>query len=866
MPTSWKLRGFAALAAVLSLMMQPAGLAAQAPQTPEQRAAALVARMTPNEKLALVGSGTAGVPRLGIPPVSFVDGPNGVGEGAAGVTAFPDAVNIGASWDPALARRYGAALGQEARAKGKTVIGAPTLNIVRTPKWGRAAETYGEDPFLTSSLVAPEVAGIQSARMMAEPKHYAGNNQEIGRLGIPLAGAAVNDVVGQRALQEIYFPGFKAAVQKGGAASVMCSYNQINGTPSCQNPLTLGILKGWGLRGFVEPDATLAVRDVIAAANAGVDNFQLGSLLSAAGGTTVAGGGVAEAAALKTALANGAVPQSRVDDAARRILVGMIRVGLLAAGAPVSKPVASTAAHRALATKISTQATVLLQNRRVRGSSVLPFSKADRSIAVIGADAGAGTQVEEGGSPAVLPGGKVLTPLAGIRGRARKGMKVSYAAGTRGVVPLPIVPASVLTPSSGSGPGLLGTFYASSAPTFSGSPASTRVDRTIDFSSKPLPLTPIPGTSAGSARWTGGLTPPQTGEYRFSLTVAGNAKLLIAGRSVISGDTEFWQGAGGGFPGAPALSLQGMVKLTAGKKVPITVEYATDASIAGADLHLGWQPPQPSLRAKAVAAARKARVAVVFVNDVTSEGTDRTSLSLPGDQNQLIAAVAKANPRTVVVLHTASAVLMPWRNKVAAIVEAWYPGQQSGLAIAKTLFGDVDPSGRLPVTFPATKSQGPTAQSARYPGIGNVAHYSEGIFVGYRYYDRHGQRPLFPFGYGLSYTSFSLSSFKVVKRGTGNYQVQVRVRNTGGRSGAEVVEVYVGFPSTTGEPPRQLKAFGKVFLKPGAAKNVALKLAPSSFQAFDTRRNRWTMASGSYRIFAGTSSSDLPLRARINIR
>ena len=208
---------------------------------------------------------------------------------------------------------------------------------------------------------------------------------------------------------------------------------------------------------------------------------------------------------------------------------------------------------------------------------------------------------------------------------------------------------------------------------------------------------------------------------------------------------------------------------------------------------------------------------MVFANDVTGEGMDRPSLALPGDQDQLIAAVAKANPRTVVVLHTASAVLMPWRNKVAGIVEAWYPGQQSGAAIAKTLFGDVDPSGRLPVTFPRlrrARGRRPTTPRA-IPGIGNVVQYSEGLFVGYRFFDRYRQQPLFPFGYGLSYTHFKLSGLKVTKRGGGRYGVSVRVRNTGRRAGAEVVQLYVGFPPKTGEPPRQLKAFGKVFLGAG---------------------------------------------------
>ena len=384
---------------------------------------------------------------------------------------------------------------------------------------------------------------------------------------------------------------------------------------------------------------------------------------------------------------------------------------------------------------------------------------------------------------------------------------------------------------------------------------TTRVDQTLD--SKTL-LAP----GSGSARWTGTLTPPATGDYRFSLTFSGNAKLFVDGKQVIAGDAE-WITIN---PGAPDQSFHGVVHLTAGKRVPIRVEYALNASILGSELHLGWQPPEPALRAAAVEAARKADVAVVFANDVTGEGMDRPSLALPGDQDRLIEAVAKANPRTVVVLHTASAVTMPWRHRVAAIVEAWYPGQQSGAAIAKTLFGDVDPSGRLPVTFPAGESQGPLAgHPERFPGIANIARYTEGLFVGYRFFDARGQRPLFPFGHGLSYTSWSLRKLRVSKGGGGRYEASVEVRNTGRRAGAQVVQLYVGYPSSTGEPPRQLKAFKKVFLGPHRSKRVKLSLDRSSFAVFDEARHGWRTAAGKYRIYAGTSSRDLPLSASVRV-
>lgn len=820
---------------------------ARAAQSPSQRADRLLAKMTLAEKLALVSSGKTGDARLGIPPISFIDGPNGLGEGTAGVTSFPNAESVGASWDPALARQFGIALGAEAAGKDDTLIAAPTINIVRSPLWGREPETFGEDPFLTGQLAASEIRGIQSQRVMAEVKHYAAYNQETGRFGSLLLAPAVNVVVSDRALQEIYFPGFRTAVQQGGAASVMCSYNQINGTPSCQNPATLGALKGFGLQGFVEPDAELAIRNLLAAMRAGVDNLQLGSIPA---------GGLTDTEALSDAVHAGTLSQARIDDAVRRILIAMFRVGLFGHPQPKLTAVVSTPAHRALATAISAQGTVLLRNSR----GVLPLTRHTRSIAVVGFDAGAGTQTEENGSPAVLSGGPIISPLAGIRARAGHDVRVSYALGTLGVVALPVVPASVLAPGSGAGHGLAATFYA--AADFSGSPIGTRTDPTLDFAPNHPPEHSIQGSSA---RWTGTLTPPRTGEYRFSLAMSGIARLVIGGKLIASGNTEFITGAPA-YPGANPISFQGSVRLTAGHRVPITVAYSTGASIAGAQLHLGWEPPDPSLIARAVAAARRAKVAVVFANDVSSEGMDRPSLDLPGDQDRLIEAVAAANPRTIVVLHTAGPVLMPWRAKVAAIVEAWYPGEQSGRAIAETLFGDVDPSGRLPVTFPASGRQGPTVTPGAFPGIGNVVRYREGIFVGYRYYDHFGQQPLYPFGYGLSYTKFLLGRLRVRSLASNRFDVSVPVRDVGGRRGAEVVELYVGDPASTGEPPRQLKAFGKVFLGPGQSRTVTLHLNSFSFAHYDTARKGWRVTGGSYNIYLGTSSRALTRRTSVSVR
>ena len=447
----------------------------------------------------------------------------------------------------------------------------------------------------------------------------------------------------------------------------------------------------------------------------------------------------------------------------------------------------------------------------------------------------------------------MVTPLDAITARARQGVAVTYAPGTLGVVPLPIVPSAVLTPSSGAGPGLLGTYYATMDE--SGSPLGAFVSPTIDFGTA---LTP-PGSR--SARFTGTLTSVATGTHRFSLEHAGNARLTIDGRLVANGDTE-GLGPALGLVGAPPQTFQGLADLTAGHAVPIQLDYSIGASDIGSPLHLGWAPPDPALVQAAVAAASGAEVAVVFVNDVTGEGMDRSGLGLPGDQDALIEAVAAANPRTVVVLHTSGPVLMPWLSRVAAVVQAWYPGERSGEAIAAVLFGDVNPSGKLPMTFPADETQGVARTPAEYPGVDGAVHYDEGVFVGYRFYDQFGQEPLFPFGHGLSYTTFALDHLRLTRRARGTLHVSVRVTNTGTVAGAEVVQLYVGFPESASEPPNQLKGFAKVFLKPGRRKRVRMTLRQPSFAVWNDGP---AVVPGTYALRVGTSSRALPLSASVEL-
>ena len=501
-----KATGVGAALAVLTISMNAAAASSQprqqsAPISAVAQANAVLAKMTFAEKLDLVSRGVVSDPSLGIPPIKFIDGPNGIGEGATGATAFANAEVLAATFNTSLAYEYGTALGAEAAGKGYTTLAAPTINIVRSPLWGREAESFGEDPYLTSQLVAPEIRGIQSQHVMAVVKHFAAYNQETGRFGISLNQPADNVVVSLRALAEIYYPGFAFAVRQGGAASVMCSYNQINGVPSCQDASTLGRLRKFGFKGFVEPDEFWAIRDVLAAAKAGVNNFVLGSMIDAIPSES---GGAAEEAALQQYVNNGKLAQKVITDSARDILVGMAEVGLLGRAAPMPHSIVSTAAHRGLNVLVATEGTVLLQNSH----RVLPLATSGKSIAVIGYDAGNGTQDEEGGSAVVIPYGGPTTPLQGIESLVGSSDHVTYAQGTPGVVPLTLVPSSSLKPSSGSGSGLYGTFYGNT--TLTGTPLLREVNQSVDFGWPP-PWLSTTGIRNYSVRWTGTILPPMTG-------------------------------------------------------------------------------------------------------------------------------------------------------------------------------------------------------------------------------------------------------------------------------------------------------------------------------------------------------------------
>jgi len=509
--------------------------------------------------------------------------------------------------------------------------------------------------------------------------------------------------------------------------------------------------------------------------------------------------------ALQTAVQNGTIPKSALNTMVQRVLTVMFQYQLFSRPRTGStSATVTTPGHVAAATAVAEAATTLLKN----AGSVLPLPASNAgTIAVIGPAADASPTYAGGGSAYVIPSGTV-SPLAGIKAAAGSGTTVSYQQGLPTDTSLPSIPSADLSPA-----------YAA---------------------------TPFGGS------YTGTLTAPETGTYVLALTNScgcyTSTYLSLNGTHLIDN------------PGTPPVSTYSVaVQLTAGQKYTL--------SISGASSQLLWGTPSalaPGISA-AVAAARSASVAVVVVSDDTeSEATDRPSLSLPSAQDELISAVAAANPRTVVVVDAGAPVAMPWLSSVAGVLDAWYPGQTNGTSLASVLFGQTDPGGHLPVTFPASLSQVPASTTAQFPGNGTTVQYSEGIDVGYRWYDTKDVTPLFPFGYGLSYTRFAFSGLRVsraVTDGTQDVRVSATVTNTGRRAGSDVAQLYLGDPAAAGEPARQLAGFQRVDLAPGASARVSFTLTPQQMSWWSDSANGWTQTAGAYRVYVGDSSAlaGLPL-------
>ena len=749
----------------------------------------------------------AGVPKLCIPPLTLSDGPDGLAGRLRNVTRLPAAIGIAASFDPAIARDTGRVEGEEARTKGINVVQSPNLNLARVPFSGRIFESFGEDPFLTSVMGVANIEGIQSEGVMALAKHFSAYSQETAR-------TRLDQVVPLRALAELYNEPFEQAVEVAHVAGVMCSVGALNGVTDCADPYIYATLRSWGFTGFVRSDEHAAPHPA-RAFEAGLDLVKPES-----------------AASLVHLVRSGSLPVNDLNRAVRTVLTEMFVYGLIAHPRRVDvERVATSPAHQRAALAAAEASVVLLKDSR----GILPLSAHVRSIAVIGSDAST-HPVSTGGGSSQVGTTFVITPLSALQQTLGPSVRVRYASGGPATLDLDQFSDSDIV--SGTALPLQKKIHEKGEP--------GKADYSIDTSRNVTPAIATatePGKGASWDHWHIELLARQTGTFEISLQQIGDTWLYFNGHPILSS------------PGLHApIDMATTVRLRKGYRYSIGARWYVVRHHASPTF--GIVDVTPQIRA-AVALARRSSVAIVFAGDFTTEGADRPDLSLPGDEDALISAVAAANHHTIVVLNTGGAVLMPWLRHVAAVLEAWYPGAQDGAAIAAVLRGAVDPSGRLPITFPASLTAQPTTSAAAFPGVASVVDYGTSVSaldVGYRWYQAHGVTPLFPFGFGLDYTSFRLSRAQLVRTETG-FDVRVLVTNTGRRAGADVVQAYVGYPSSANEPPEQLRAFSRVSLAPASSRDVTLTIPFSSFEtylhgAFDT-------VAGEYSINVGQSSADL---------
>lgn len=795
----------------------------------DDRIQGLIDQMTLDDKVAMVAGEdpwmTHPIPRLGISSVKVADGPHGVRNGGK-ATCFPTGIGMAATWNPELVQRIGVALAEETRGRGFDILLGPCVNICRTPLNGRNFEAFGEDPFLVSRMAVAYVKGIQSRGVGTSTKHLACNNQERDRFTVDVR-------VDERVLREIYLPAFEAAVKEADTWTVMTAHNKVNGSYCSANDFLVNkVLKDeWGFRGFTVSDWG-GVHDTIGAANGGQD-------------LEMPGPGVQFDAKLKRAVESGAVSTNTLDDKVRRILRVAGLVGALdrrpagPAGGGVDTP-----EHRALAREAARECLTLLKNT----NNVLPFdAKKIRKLAVIGPNADA-ESVGGGGSSRVTPF-YFVTPLEGIRERCGKNVEVLFERGCSMSGELDAVPASAFfTSRTMKEPGLRGEYFASRD--LSGTPAFTRIDPVVDFN-----WTEGPGQGLAaevfSARWTGVLVAPVTGDYELGTYSDDGSRLFVNGELLVNN----WGDHG---PQTQAHHIQ----LRKGEAVEVKMEYYQGGG--GATARLGWMGGDGGMQ-KAVEAAAQCDAAVVCVGlsaDCEGEDRDRPDMNLPGKQAELIEAVMAANPRTVVVIIGGSPVVMdPWVGGVPAALCAWYPGQECGHAVADVLFGDINPSGKMPVTFPKRLDDNPSA--GNYPGSDGVENYEEGLMVGYRYYDTRNVEPQFPFGHGLSYTEFEYEHLKIDSR---TRVVTFDVKNTGGRPGKEVVQLYVGDPKCSVERPvKELKAFRKIELARGERQQVRFELDERALSFYDVENHRWVAEPGDFEVSVGSSSRDIRLKGTLTL-
>ena len=829
----------------------------------EQRAADLVSRLTLEEKVQQMKDVAPAIERLGVPAYNWWnEALHGVARSGL-ATVFPQAIGFAATWDDSLVFRMATVISDEARAKHHEYVRngsfgryqgltfwSPNINLFRDPRWGRGQETYGEDPFLTGKLAVQFIRGLQGDdpkyfKTIATVKHFAVHS------GPEPERHAFDAVVSERDLRESYLPHFEMGIREGGAYSLMCAYNRIDGKPACASDMLLAdILRGeWKFPGYIVSDCG-AIDDIYLHHKV-VQSAPEAAALAVKTGTDLDCGRVYPN--LAEAVKQGLISEAQIDTSLTRLFLARFRLGMfdppeIVRWARTPFSVLDQPAHHELARQVARESIVLLRNER----GTLPLRKDLGTIAVIGPNADQWRMLL--GNYNGIPSDPV-TPLRGIREAVSRHTRVLYAKGSDladGFPLLETIPSFALRTPAGRR-GLVGSYFGSR--TLEGSPVFTKTDTTVEVDwHEGAPRQTMNPNDFG-VRWTGTLRPPATGMYRLGVTTTMRAEVrlddsLIVHTSYPPRDDEFPD---------PRLAQSEPIRLEAGHAYRIKVD--AHESYGEAELELVWSTPTASLEADAVAAAKQADAIVMFLGltarlegeemSVTLDGFrggDRTSIELPGAQQRLLERIVAVGKPTVLVLLNGSALAVNWaQGNVPAIVEAWYPGQ-AGNAIADVLFGDYNPAGRLPVTF--------------YGSVSDLPAFDDYRMAGRTYRFFKGQ-PLYPFGHGLSYTTFTYANLRTSADSAGTNDtllVSVDVANSGKRSGDEVVQMYVEHVGSSVERPiRDLRGYRRLTLEPGETRAVQLPLPISSLAYWDGNGHRWVVEADQVRIRIGASSADLRL-------
>lgn len=799
----------------------------------EERVQDLVSRMTIDEKLSFINGTnwmyTKEIKRLGIPAFKMSDGPVGT-KSYGKSTAYPASVMNAATWNANLVYYLGVALGRDSRSRGINFLLGPGVNIARAPMTGRNFEYLGEDPYLSSILAVNYIKGVQSQGVVATVKHFAANNQEYDRNNI-------SSDIDERTLQEIYLPAFKAAVQKANVGAVMNSYNLLNGEHTSQNArLNLDILKkDWKFDGILMSDWG-GVHDGIAA-------FKNGTDLEMPGDEHML------PKVLLPALKNGEITEKDLNDKVSRILRICFRYGFFDRTQTDNKIPKDDPTSANVALRIAQEGIVLLKNQ----DNILPINPAKtKKIAFIGPNA---KSFNAGGGSSQTEPFHFSTYYDGFKSAAKNAI-VTYSMGIPSLNALS--EQSVFYLESGSKTiGLKAEYFNNK--TLSGIPLEVRNDKIVDFSWVQTPNVIGIGQDNFSVRWTGIIRPAKSATYKFAVRGDDGYRLYINNKIVL----DYWTDHG-------PIEKNIEIPLQANTEYDVKLEYYEnngDASITFA-----WFEPKEENFDEAIKLASEADIAILcvgFNQQIEHEGDERP-FELPEAQEELIKVVTKANPNTIVVVNAGGNVYMQnWLSNIKGLVHTFYSGQEGGAALADILLGKINPSGKLPVSFEKNWKDNATYNNYYDTDNDKKVQYKEGLFVGYRHYDKNNIQPQFPFGFGLSYTDFQYSDLKITKKQNGGkvaVDVTFKVKNTGNTAGAEAAQLYVhDLVSPVERPVKELKGFTKLFLKKGETKEFKITLDESAFSYYKTALKDFSYDPGEFEILIGTSSKDLRLKQTISL-